>query len=326
MRVYGLACLTAGTFFCATPVVAENNGSPSTKETRLVITGVVCHVERDGGYYFIRSDDEKDYDPGASLPEEFRKAPLRVRIEAKMGGDPTKGHGRGELVEILKIEKDNSPPPMPARKETALVTTGTVVHVPLEGGFHGIKSDNGRRYDPGKSLPEKFRKPNLRVRIEGKVLEGVPTFRMWGEVIEIRKIEAVTPSPPDKEAAAEQGVAGKVVKLAGNFMPSPGPEPRRGAKKPLSVPVHIFKGQLKVFEKPNTEHPAFVQKIQADAGGNFRCVLPPGEYTVVAEIDGKLYLNSFTAGDKGSLCWSTVKIEKQKWTTFNIVDSSGAVF
>jgi len=239
--VHGLACLTAGTFFCATPVVAGTQGSIRANETRLVITGVVCHVERDGGYYFIRSDDEKDYDPGASLPEEFRK-------------------------------------------------------------------------------------PNLRVRIEGKVLEGVPAFRMWGEVVEIRKIEAVTPSPPDKDAAAEQGVAGKVVKLTGNFMPSP--EPRRGAnaKKPLSVPVHIFKGQLKVFEKPNTEHPAFVRKIQADADGNFRCVLPPGEYTVVAEINGKLYLNSFTPGDKGSLYWSTVKIEKQKWTTFNIEDSSGAVF
>ena len=92
------------------------------------------------------------------------------------------------------------------------------------------------------------------------------------------------------------------------------------------MPVHIFKGQIKVIETPDGRHPAFVRKVQADAEGTFRCALPPGEYTVVAEINGKLYLNSFTDGGGGGLVWSTVKVEKQKWTAITIEDSSEAFF
>jgi hypothetical protein len=198
MVIVGLAGLVAGTLIGTTPVVTGAQVSIAANEPGLVITGVVCHVDRDGGYYFIRSDDEKDYFPGESLPADFRKAPLRVRLEAKLLKNVSVPRENCERVEIQKIEKTDVPPPMPARKETPLVTTGTVVRVELEGGFYGIKLDNGRRFDPGNSLPEKFRKPNLRVRIEGKVLQDVPTFRMWGEVIEIRKVEAVTAGPTAK--------------------------------------------------------------------------------------------------------------------------------
>ena len=89
-----------------------------------------------------------------------------------------------------------------------LVTTATVVHVPLEGGFYGLRTDNGKRYDPGKSLPKQFRQPDLRVRVEGKVLAGVPTIRMWGKVIEIQKIEVISSGPPGKKVGADEGPSG----------------------------------------------------------------------------------------------------------------------
>ena len=132
---------------------------------------------------------------------------------------------------------------------------------------------------------------------------------------------------PTAEAKPEQGITGKIVQLSGNFMPGPDSKPgRKNAKKPLSVPVHIFKGKVKVFDKPDMDHLAFVQKTHSDVHGVFCCVLPPGEYTVVAEIEGKLRLNSFTPGDKGSLYWSTVTVKEGQWLAVNIEDNSKAVY
>ena len=125
------------------------------------------------------------------------------------------------------------------------------------------------------------------------------------------------------EPSDAQGVSGKVVKLSGNFMPGPGPA--RGGRTPLSVPVHIFRGKVKTFEKPDPGHPALAKIVQADKDGNYRCSLPPGEYTVVAEIDGKLYLNLFTFDEKDP-CWGTVQVVQGKWSSFNIEDTSSAVF
>lgn len=191
MLTHVLVCLGAGLAAGGAALASGTQDGAKPQGEGFVTTGVVCHVERDGGYYFIRSDDERDYRPGASLPEAFRKAPLRVRIEARLlNGGPATPRERGRRIEILQIERAGSPPPPARGVETWLTATGTVAYVPLEGGFFGIKSDSGKRYDPGGSLPEEFRKPDLRVRLEGKIPEGVATIRMWGEVLDIRKIEA----------------------------------------------------------------------------------------------------------------------------------------
>ena len=128
---------------------------------------------------------------------------------------------------------------------------------------------------------------------------------------------------PEEPAKAEQGVAGTIVKLVGNFMP--GPDGPKGTTMPQAVPVHVFKGKVKVFQEPDPEHPAFVGTTQADEEGAFRIPLPPGDYTVVPEIDGKLQLNIQTFDGKHA-CWATVKVEAGKWTTFNVRDTSQAAF
>ncbi len=68
------------------------------------------------------------------------------------------------------------------------ILTGTISYIPLEGGFYGIKGDDGQAYDPI-NLPAEFRRDGLRVRFEGKVLKEGASFHMWGTMIEIVHIE-----------------------------------------------------------------------------------------------------------------------------------------
>jgi predicted secreted protein len=131
-----------------------------------------------------------------------------------------------------------------------------------------------------------------------------------------------------------QGVRGKVTKLVGNHMPGIIMEPgigigggnRGGGGRPLSVPVHVFKGKVKVDHNnppaPDAKHPQLVKVVQANKKGLYILALEPGDYTVVAEINGKLYLNSFA----GAGHWSTVTINADEWKVHNIVDSSEAAF
>jgi hypothetical protein len=128
------------------------------------------------------------------------------------------------------------------------------------------------------------------------------------------------------KAAAEpaQGVSGKVIKMTGNFMPGPGPRPG-GTQAPLSVPVHVFKGKVAPFLKPDPKHPQLVKIVNSDRDGTYRVALEPGEYTLVAEIEAKLYLNSFT-DSAGKMVWSTITVAAGKWATWDIKDSSGAAF
>jgi hypothetical protein len=135
-----------------------------------------------------------------------------------------------------------------------------------------------------------------------------------------------------------QGVRGKVTKLVGNHMPGiimDGPDGgpvgvgggmEGGGGHPLSVPVHVFKGKIKVDHNnppaPDAKHPQLVKVVQANKRGLYILALEPGEYTVVAEINGKLYLNSYAGGGH----WSTVTVNADEWKVHNIMDSSEAAF
>ncbi len=136
---------------------------------------------------------------------------------------------------------------------------------------------------------------------------------------------------PSGIPAAEQpqGIEGQVVALEGNFMPGPvvpGQVPG-GTKKPLSVPVHVFRGKIEVRERPDPKHPALLAVVRSDKEGTYRAPLPPGEYTVVAEIGGKLYLNifEFDAATRKTV-WPTVVVEPKKWSRWVIEDTSKAAF
>ena len=66
---------------------------------------------------------------------------------------------------------------------------GRVVYRNFEGGFWGIISDDGQRYDP-LVLPEQFQIEGLRVA--GKVRRrNVAHFHMWGTIVELVKLKAV---------------------------------------------------------------------------------------------------------------------------------------
>jgi len=74
--------------------------------------------------------------------------------------------------------------------EGIISAEGTVKYLSFEGGFYGIVADDGTRYDPGESLPEKFKRDGLRVRFKARPKEGF-TIRMWGRLIEIEEIEEI---------------------------------------------------------------------------------------------------------------------------------------
>jgi hypothetical protein len=65
---------------------------------------------------------------------------------------------------------------------------GQVTFVPLEGGFYGITSFDGEKYDPVE-LPEAFRHDGLRVRIKARLVPRSIGVHMWGKKIEIIAIE-----------------------------------------------------------------------------------------------------------------------------------------
>ncbi len=69
--------------------------------------------------------------------------------------------------------------------------TGKVTRVQIEGGFWGILGDDGTKYDPI-NLPEEYKKDGLPVRFEVKNREDMASFHMWGQIVEIVKIENVT--------------------------------------------------------------------------------------------------------------------------------------
>ena len=71
-----------------------------------------------------------------------------------------------------------------------IIGTGTVVFLSFEGGFYGIKADDGQSYDPT-NLPVEFRKDGLRVRFEAKVLSNQASFHMWGIIVEIIHIQSL---------------------------------------------------------------------------------------------------------------------------------------
>lgn len=67
---------------------------------------------------------------------------------------------------------------------------GTIKFIDLEGGFYGIIGDDGKNYLPI-NLSKEFKIDDARVKFEGKIRNDIFTIYMWGEPIEIIKIEFI---------------------------------------------------------------------------------------------------------------------------------------
>ena len=68
------------------------------------------------------------------------------------------------------------------------MTTGTILHIPIEGGFYGLIADDGTKFDPT-NLPEEYKQNGLRVKFIINPKKGVASIHMWGRIVEIVKIE-----------------------------------------------------------------------------------------------------------------------------------------
>lgn len=84
----------------------------------------------------------------------------------------------------------------PAMAAEEVTFTGKVTRVDLEGGFWGIVAQDGTKYDPMNLAPE-FHKDGMAVAVKGVLRNDVMSMRMWGKILEIKKIKAlVVPAGP----------------------------------------------------------------------------------------------------------------------------------
>jgi len=68
------------------------------------------------------------------------------------------------------------------------MTSGTILHIPIEGGFYRLITDDGTKYDPI-NLPEEYKQNGLRVKFQVNQKKSMASVHMWGTIVEIVKIE-----------------------------------------------------------------------------------------------------------------------------------------
>ena len=67
------------------------------------------------------------------------------------------------------------------------IITGSIVYMDLEGGFYGIKGDDGNNYDP-LNLSSEYQKDGIRIKASISFEKNVSSIRMWGKIIHINQI------------------------------------------------------------------------------------------------------------------------------------------
>ncbi|BCR05857.1 hypothetical protein DESUT3_29260 [Desulfuromonas versatilis] len=106
----------------------------------------------------------------------MKKLALGLLIVTMVAGCLTSGHTNQSASGSTRPES-----------QEIMEFAGTVVFVPLEGGFYGILDDSGKRFDPH-NLPEQMRQDGLRVQVKARPVTGAVGFHMWGTIVEILEI------------------------------------------------------------------------------------------------------------------------------------------
>lgn len=123
-----------------------------------------------------------------------------------------------------------------------------------------------------------------------------------------------------------EGIKGKIYRVQGNRMPSPG-EPRP-APQPFSTTLYIYEltniSQVKkadgsFYSAINTK---LVKEVTSDKKGNFKVKLPPGQYSLFVKKDELFYANIFD--EKNNIY--PITVEKHKFTTLEIKADYGATY
>lgn len=72
-----------------------------------------------------------------------------------------------------------------------MTVTGTVKHIAMGTGTWAIEAEDGTTYEIYEGAPSDLLKPDLKVKVDGEVREGVMTFAAVGPVLEVRSFEVV---------------------------------------------------------------------------------------------------------------------------------------
>lgn len=91
-----------------------------------------------------------------------------------------------ESAENQLLEGDSAPD----AAGDVMTFSAEVKWIPLEGGFYGLVTEDGRRYLP-LNLPEEYKQDGLTVWVRGKPTDTA-TVQMWGTPIEIYEIKIDT--------------------------------------------------------------------------------------------------------------------------------------
>ncbi|MDY6937630.1 MAG: hypothetical protein SWY16_08175 [Cyanobacteriota bacterium] len=72
-----------------------------------------------------------------------------------------------------------------------MIVEGKIDRVAIGTGAWALVTAEGTTYELDSSAPEAILKPNLKVKVEGRVLEGVMTLAAIGPVLEVKSFEIV---------------------------------------------------------------------------------------------------------------------------------------
>ncbi len=71
-----------------------------------------------------------------------------------------------------------------------VIGSGVIKYIDLEGGFFGIISDDGEKYDP-LNLPNELKQDGLNVNFKIRIAKRQMSIHMWGTIVYILEIEKV---------------------------------------------------------------------------------------------------------------------------------------
>ncbi len=133
-------------------------------------------------------------------------------------------------------------------------------------------------------------------------------------VLSIAVVTAFLAYPRDLEPqpTTTQGICGAVLLITGDCMPKPVGSPSSCTREYVSRMIYIrepatfdnMEGRLVPYLGSNT---ALIAQVRSNVAGFYELELPPGDYSVFVEDDGREYCN--VRGVEGWMCPLTLKTE-----------------
>ena len=81
-------------------------------------------------------------------------------------------------------------PTSPGLESGVVSVNGTILYFNLEGGFWGVRGDDGVTYNPMNGLGTAFRRENLRVAMVARVRNDLGGIHMVGPIVEVISIHS----------------------------------------------------------------------------------------------------------------------------------------